>query len=1092
MRRISTLLVALFVCFALPGNAERATVSEMEQVCVNWLDYMVGDQGDWGGSTTPTIAETTPIVVDGRLLGQLYHIAPQGHIIVPVMKEMPPVKAYSDRYDLDMADEDGPALLIREMLASRADLFVDAYGSLDAVMPDRADALFGTTHRQLWDTYAQPTAQFRSELSRSGLDERTQVGPLLTSSWHQGAPYNLYAPEGDGGQCVVGCVATAIAQVTAFWSWPPIGAGSSSYVWNGDQSCGGNVGGGTLSASYHDVYDWENIPNQAYPGSPEEVRHAVAELCYEVGVMVEMDYGVCGSGAYTSDVVNILPAYMHYKDQILAENRIHHSPETWFQEVVDEINLGRPMVYRITGHAIVCDGWRDNGGINQYHMNYGWGGSYNTWFAIDDLHISEDPMQEVMYKRIEPDYSVHVLRDDGTGDFPTIQAAIDAAESGHVIVLEDGIYSGEGNRDLDFGSKNLELISLNLDPALCTIDCGGSAAEPHRAVYMAGGQSSESLLQGLTIVGGYADPTLPGGDAGGALLLDGASPMIIDCIFQNNLAGSGGAIAAYGSTFQTEEVAFYDNTAAGDGGAILLASGSDATLEELTCAFNTAGDGGAIACDQSSPSLFRVTLAGNEAATAGSGLYLVNASSPTIERTILAFGTGGGAIHCEGDGNSPLLGCTDIYGNLGGDWTGCIADQAETGFNLSVDPLFCDLDNYDFTLWSISECAWQNNPDCPGIGAHMIGCEPSGEAVCCANFSCYIVTYDECEAMDGTFLPSEDTCDPNPCYPPGTDLSAGVFIAHSPATAQYSPGMDWCQEYADQYAITSTEEQYPRIDSYGDVKIWYVLGAWEEERGVCGYEFGLGDFDPTVFYFTEWGNCSLGGSEFSTSNWPGPNEGTSLGYSDTMTGSIVPIYWFAGYAYYSGQVPLTVNSDTGFGGFKNCLDPVHSFDATCFGALGVNTDGVECHVGGGAEESACCIGTDCYIYSEEDCTLAGGVWQGADISCDPNPCEDPSGIEQNPAAVTRLSLSGNLPNPFAASTQIAFAVPNSSSSAALKVYDATGALVRTLWSGPVTSGRQIVSWDGKNEAGQQAGTGIYFYRLEAGDQQLTERMILVK
>jgi len=1094
MRRILVILAALTAGFLVPAQAEQATVSEMEQVCVNWLDHVVRQQGAWGGSVSPSIAAATPILVDGLLLGYAYDIAPQGHVVVPVMMEMPPVKAYSDLYDLNMEDADGPAELIREVLASRAQLFIAAYGSLDAAQPERADALFGNAHRRLWDIYTQPAEQCRSELTRSGLDQRTQVGPLLSTAWHQNSPYNLYAPEGDGGQCVVGCVATAIAQVVRFWNWPPLGEGSSSYYWDGDQSCGGNVGGGTLSASYMDPYDWDNMPNQAYPGSPEEVRLAVAELCYEIGIMVEMDYGRCGSGAYTQVVQTILPAYMRYADQILDQRRVQHTPESWFAEVVDEINLGRPMVYRISGHAIVCDGWRDTGGVNQYHMNYGWGGSYNTWFAIDDLYISEDPMQEVMYKRIEPDYRVHVLQADGTGDFPTIQAAVDAAASGDLIALDNGIYAGEGNRDLDFGSKEIELVALNLDPALCTIDCGASAADPHRALHLHGGQTGATLLRGLTIINGYAGAALPGGDTGGALLLEGATPTLINCVFQNHTAGQGGAVAASGSSLTLSGCSFYDNVATGDGGALLLTNGSDASLDKVTMAFNAAAQGGAVACDASSPAVLRCTFAGNAGADAGAGFYLANGSSPVIERSILAFGQAGEAVFCEDAGSTPLLSCTDVYGNLGGDWTGCIADQADLEFNLSVNPLFCDMDGYDFTLWSISECAWQNNPDCSSIGAHLIGCQPSGEAVCCTNFECLVVTYEDCQAMNGTFLPSEDVCDPNPCYPPGTDLTGGVFIVHAPESIQFSPGADWCQKYADEYALSGTGEQIPRLDSAGDMRVWYVLAAWEEDRSFCGYEFGLGNYDPSTFYFTEYGSCSLGGNEFSTSNWPGPNQGTTLGYSDTMSGSIVPIYWFAGYAYYAGQVPLTANPDTDFGGFRNCLSPAHNFSAACFGVLGVNTDGVACHPGGAVIESACCIGIDCFIMSEGDCVLAGGVWQGIEVACDPNPCYDPSSVDDGVAPVTRLHLNGNHPNPFAGATRIAFAVPAalSTSPATLKVYDATGALVRTLWSGPVAAGQQVVSWDGRNDAGQQSGTGVYFYRLDVGDQQLTERMIMVR
>ena len=73
------------------------------------------------------------------------------------------------------------------------------------------------------------------------------------------------------------------------------------------------------------------------------------------------------------------------------------------------------------------------------------------------------------------DYLVHP---DGTGDFPTIQAALDAAGQGDVIELADGTFTGDGNRDIDYLGKAITVRSEN-GPENCIIDLGGSPAEPH-------------------------------------------------------------------------------------------------------------------------------------------------------------------------------------------------------------------------------------------------------------------------------------------------------------------------------------------------------------------------------------------------------------------------------------------------------------------------------------------------------------------------------------------------------------------------------------------------------------------------------------
>src|SRR5262245_49729481 len=64
------------------------------------------------------------------------------------------------------------------------------------------------------------------------------------------------------------------------------------------------------------------------------------------------------------------------------------------------------------------------------------------------------------------------VRPDGTGDFPTIQAAVDAVAALDEIVLEDGVFLGPGNRDVTFGGKDVVVRSRN-GPASCTIDTEG-------------------------------------------------------------------------------------------------------------------------------------------------------------------------------------------------------------------------------------------------------------------------------------------------------------------------------------------------------------------------------------------------------------------------------------------------------------------------------------------------------------------------------------------------------------------------------------------------------------------------------------------
>ena len=90
-----------------------------------------------------------------------------------------------------------------------------------------------------------------------------------------------------------------------------------------------------------------------------------------------------------------------------------------------------------------------------------------------------------------------------------------------------------------------------------------------------------------------------------------------------------------------------------------------------------------------------------------------------------------------------------------------------------------------------------------------------------------------------------------------------------------------------------------------------------------------------------------------------------------------------------------------------------------------------------------------------------------------------------------LSLEQNFPNPFNPITTIRFSAPEAIA-VHLAVYDAKGGLVITLFDGIARSGAREVQWNGRDAAGAPVSTGVYFYRLQAGKQTLTRKMLLLK
>ncbi|MEW6013945.1 MAG: C10 family peptidase [Candidatus Zixiibacteriota bacterium] len=422
-RSVFALVALTFILIlfnTLPARGEIADPEEMQNACRNWLSYIVSQRGSWGGSAAPQIISESEITAAGEVVGRFYAIEPVGYVIVPILKELAPIKAYSDENDLDINEIDGFAAMIREVLSDRNLLFVQRYGALDAVQP-ADNPLYGPAQREMWNLYALNETEFNAAMALRKVAAMQTVGPLLTTVWHQSAPYNNFCPIGDGGRTVVGCVATAAAQILAYHRWPMEGTGTRTYWWNGDNSCDGYTPGMLLTADFTDPYDWDNIPNNCSPTCSPAQQNALAELNYEVGVAFSMDYGRCGSGAYTSNARYVFPDYFRYLDIIELHDRNQYGVRVWSDMIKAEIEADRPIQYKISLHSIVCDGWQSVLPIDQVHMNYGWGGGNNSWYTIDDLYCNWEgcsPTVEQMLTKITPDRGVFLSADTTWGYLP--------------------------------------------------------------------------------------------------------------------------------------------------------------------------------------------------------------------------------------------------------------------------------------------------------------------------------------------------------------------------------------------------------------------------------------------------------------------------------------------------------------------------------------------------------------------------------------------------------------------------------------------------------------------------------------------------
>ena len=180
------------------------------------------------------------------------------------------------------------------------------------------------------------------------------------------------------------------------------------------------------------------------------------------------------------------------------------------------------------------------------------------------------------------------------GDQPTIQAGINAAVDGDMVLIADGTYTGTGNKNLDFNGKAIVVKSEN-GADNCIIDIQNSG----RGFYFHNSETSTSVLEGVTIKNGSM----------GGMFIYNCEPTISYChILDNNTSG-------------------------------IFCSAADPTITHCLIKGNsTGGMGGGFSITASSPTIENCTIYGNSA-NKGGAMNVTYNSSPIINSCIIGYNT---------------------------------------------------------------------------------------------------------------------------------------------------------------------------------------------------------------------------------------------------------------------------------------------------------------------------------------------------------------------------------------------------------------------------------------------------------------------
>ena len=265
-------------------------------------------------------------------------------------------------------------------------------------IPNNMRAWLGTYKDQLEYLQANEGMQVETPSMMAPSLTTPSVEPLLTAMWDQESPYWNQCKI-NGTQCLTGCPATSAAMVLYYWKYPDFPTPEVP-AYRCEMSSGWSSTYVTVPALPSVMFDWDNMLDRYTSGSYNTAQaDAVATLMRYVGQAEHMAYGSDGSGIDADSVHLIVDMFklfgydeetvrMVKKTSAYSGGQTLYTDAEWAAIMQEELVEGRPIVFCAIsggwfggGHAFNVDGY--DATTNKYHINWGWSGSYNNYFAIN-------------------------------------------------------------------------------------------------------------------------------------------------------------------------------------------------------------------------------------------------------------------------------------------------------------------------------------------------------------------------------------------------------------------------------------------------------------------------------------------------------------------------------------------------------------------------------------------------------------------------------------------------------------------------------------------------------------------------------------
>ncbi len=326
-----------------------------------------------------------------------------GFVVMGADDLVEPVIAFSAGGAPVEADSAGPLPeILKADLAERARAAARRSASAGRTLLGASSGSGGaerTATQRRWDALLAGTpgrGRLRGEDGSNGLDEvpDVRVEPFLKTRWGQennsmyygvGDPcFNYYTP--NNYPC--GCVATALAQIMRYYRYPASVTPKTFTCKVDGSSVSKTMMGGT--------YDYDGMPlvpeayrwHEMYAGGATEAeRQEIGKLIYDCAVAMRMKWdsnGGASYGAFAYDPLRNVFSYANAKSY-MSSSTTGIKMDLVLQAIMPNIDARCPVMVGLDGHEVLADGYGYSGETLYVHLNMGWSGWCDVWYALPDV-----------------------------------------------------------------------------------------------------------------------------------------------------------------------------------------------------------------------------------------------------------------------------------------------------------------------------------------------------------------------------------------------------------------------------------------------------------------------------------------------------------------------------------------------------------------------------------------------------------------------------------------------------------------------------------------------------------------------------------